>query len=87
MGITCDSFEAMARANFDVRGHLMPDASPAGFQNVTIEMRIESDASEDRLKDVGRLGLGGCPGVATLRDPVSVKTALTVARRRTERAA
>ena len=78
MDVSYESFEAVARANFDVRGHMMPDAPPAGFQKVTIEMRITSDAPPDKLKEIERLALAGCPGIATLRDPVPVETALTV---------
>ena len=77
LGVNYESFEAVARTNFDVRGHMMPDAPPAGFQRVTIEMRIESAAPEDRLNEIARLALAGCPGIATLRDPVPVDTALT----------
>ncbi len=40
MGISYDSFEAVARTNFDVRGHMMPDAPPSGFQKVTIEINV-----------------------------------------------
>ena len=40
MGVAYDSFEAVARTNFDVRGHMMPDAPPSGFQKVTIEIDV-----------------------------------------------
>jgi len=87
MGVDYESFEATARADFDVRGHMMPDAPPAGFQKVVIEMRITSDAPPDKLKEIERLALAGCPGIATLRDPVPVETALTVTRPHADRAA
>src|SRR3982074_1300011 len=35
MGVTYDSFEAVARTNFDVRGHMIVDAPPSGFQKAT----------------------------------------------------
>jgi uncharacterized OsmC-like protein len=87
MGVAYDSFEAVAHANFDVRGHMMADAPPAGFQQVVIEIRIESSAPQDKLQEIERLALAGCPGIATLRDPVPVATTLTVTRPRADRAA
>jgi uncharacterized OsmC-like protein len=87
MGVAYDSFEAVARATFEGRGHLLPNAPPAGFRQVTIEMRIASDAPENMLREIERLSLAGCPGIATLRDPVPVTTALTVTRPRADEAA
>lgn len=78
MGVAYDSFEAVARTSFDVRGHMMPDAPPSGFQKVTIEIAVRSDAPVEKLKEVERLALAGCPGIATLRDPVPVESNLTV---------
>jgi hypothetical protein len=75
-----DSFEAVARTSFDVRGHMMADAPPSGFQNVTIEISVTSDAPAETLREVERLALAGCPGIATLRDPVSVSSQLSVTR-------
>ena len=87
MGISYDSFEAVARANFDVRGHMMPDAPPSGFQKVTIDIKVQSDAPEERLREVERLALAGCPGIATLRDPVAVESRLEVTRTTADQAA
>jgi uncharacterized OsmC-like protein len=78
MGVNYESFEAVARTNFDVRGHMMPDAPPSGFQQVTIAINVKSDAPAERLREIERLALNGCPGIATLRNPVSVETTLTV---------
>jgi uncharacterized OsmC-like protein len=80
MGVDYESFEATARADFDVRGHMIPGAPPSSFQSVTIDMRIASDAPADTLKEVERLSLEGCPGIATLRNPVTVRSSLNVAR-------
>jgi uncharacterized OsmC-like protein len=77
LGVDYRSFEAVARTNFDVRGHMMPDAPFSGFQKVTIAMTVQSDAPLERLREVERLALAGCPGIATLRDPVPVETTLT----------
>src|SRR6266850_3343373 len=82
MGVSYDSFEAVARTTFDVRGHMMADAPTSAFQKVTIAMRIVSDAPEQALKEVERLATAGCPGLNTLRDPVPVATELAVVRTR-----
>jgi uncharacterized OsmC-like protein len=79
MGVNYESFEAVARTTFDVRGHMMPDAPPSGFQRVTIAINVKSDAPPEQLREIERLARNGCPGIATLRDPVAVETTLTVA--------
>jgi uncharacterized OsmC-like protein len=79
MGVDYESFEAVARTNFDARGHMISDAPPSGFQKVTIAISVKSDAPADKLREVERLALKGCPGIATLRDPVPVETTLAVA--------
>jgi uncharacterized OsmC-like protein len=76
MGVNYKSFEAVARTNFDVRGHMMPDAPFSGFQKVTIDINVKSDAPLETLREIERLALAGCPGIATLREPVSVETTL-----------
>jgi uncharacterized OsmC-like protein len=78
MGVSYDSFEAVARTTMDVRGHMMPDAPPSGFQKVTIEISVVSDASAEKLAEIERLSLEGCPGINTLRHPVPVETRLNV---------
>jgi hypothetical protein len=57
---------------------MMSDAPPPGFQKVTIAIAVKSDAPLEKLAEVERLALAGCPGIATLRDPVAVETMLTV---------
>jgi uncharacterized OsmC-like protein len=78
MGVNYESFEAVARTNFDVRGHMMADAPPSGFQKVSIDIRVKSDAPAEKLREIEQLALKGCPGIATLRDPVAVETTLNV---------
>ena len=63
LGVNYESFEAVARANFDVRGHMMPDAPFSGFQKVTIDMNVKSDAPLEKLREIERLALAGCPGI------------------------
>ncbi|MCC6776545.1 MAG: OsmC family protein [Hyphomicrobiales bacterium] len=87
LGVAYDSFEAVARTDFDVRGHMMPDAPTSAFQKVTIAIDVVSDAPVERLREVERLAFEGCPGINTLRQPVPVETSLAVTRPRTEQAA
>ncbi len=87
LGVAYDSFEAVARTDFDVRGHMMADAPSSAFQQVTISINVTSDAPEEKLREVERLSFEGCPGISTLRQPVPVATKLTVTRPKAERAA
>jgi putative redox protein len=87
LGVTYDSFEAVARSDFDVRGHMIPGAPSSGFQKVTIEVSVASNAPRDRLREVERLASEGCPGLSSLREPVPVETRLKVTRTGAERAA
>jgi hypothetical protein len=43
-------------------------------------MRIVSDAPAEKLQEIERLALAGCPGIATLRNPVTVASSLSLAR-------
>ena len=87
LGVSYDSFEAVARTDFDVRGHMIAGAPTSAFQKVTISINIVSDAPAEMLAEVKRLSFEGCPGIATLREPVPVETTLLVTRPQTERAA
>ena len=80
LGVSYERFEAVARTTMDVRGHMMADAPPSGFQTVTIDISVVSDAPAEKLKEIERLSLAGCPGINTLRRPVPVETRLTVQR-------
>ena len=75
-----DTFEASAKADLDVRGHMMEDAPPSGFQRVTIQ--VEVGASEhparEALERVLTATMQGCPGISTLRNPVSFEAELNV---------
>jgi uncharacterized OsmC-like protein len=86
LGVSYDSFEAVARSDFDVRGHMIADAPKSAFQKVTISISVVSDAPADKLREVERLAFEGCPGISTLREPVPVETRLEVTRT-TEQAA
>ena len=86
LGVSYDSFEAVARSDFDVRGHMMADAPTSAFRKVTIRISVVSDAPADKLREVERLAFEGCPGISTLREPVPVETRLEVTRT-TEQAA
>jgi uncharacterized OsmC-like protein len=87
MGIPYDSFEAVARTEFDARGHMIADAPPSAFRKVTIKIHVTSDAPADKLREVERLALAGCPGISSLREPVPVESELKVTRTHAEKAA
>jgi hypothetical protein len=57
---------------------MMPDAPPSGFQKVTIDIDVVSDAPLAALQEVERLALQGCPGISTLRDPVPVESRINL---------
>jgi uncharacterized OsmC-like protein len=76
LDVPYESFEATALAELDVRGHMIEGAPPSGFRSVRIEVTVESDASQEQLERVHRLALAGCPGIATLRDPVAIDSTL-----------
>jgi uncharacterized OsmC-like protein len=80
LGVSYEDFEAVARTDFDVRGHMMADAPKSAFRKVTICINVVSDAAEDQLKEVERLAYQGCPGISTLREPVPVATEIKVTR-------
>lgn len=80
LGVDYETFEATARAEFDVRGHMMEDAPPAGFQRVTVDVIVgRTTASREQLDEVLALTVKGCPGIDTLRSPVSLDFQLAVA--------
>jgi len=78
LDVPYDTFEATALAELDVRGHMIENAPPSGFRRVTLDLAIESDAPRADLERVHRLALAGCPGIATLRDPVEIDSNLTI---------
>src|SRR5262249_28758783 len=55
LGVNYDSFEAVARSDFDVRGHMIADAPKSAFQKVIISISVVSDAPADKLREVERL--------------------------------
>jgi uncharacterized OsmC-like protein len=87
LGATYERFEAVARTELDVRGHMIPDAPSSAFQKVAIRISVVSDASEEKLREIERLSLEGCPGISTLREPVPVETWLEVTRTTSGKAA
>ena len=75
-----DAFEASAKADLDVRGHMMEDAPPSGFRRVTIKVQVGVSEHPDReaLERVLDAAMQGCPGISTLRDPVILEAELSV---------
>jgi uncharacterized OsmC-like protein len=78
MGVEYESFEATARTTMDVRGHMIPGSVPSGFKEVVMDIQVVSRDPPDRLKEIERLALEGCPGMNTLRHPVSIESRLTI---------
>ena len=76
--VAYDAFEATALAELNVSGHMIEDAPPSGFRKVTLDVRVGSDAPREQLERILELALAGCPGIATLRDPVALESRLTV---------
>ena len=56
-------------------------------RKVTITLNVRSDAPAEKLAEVERLALAGCPGVSTLRAPVPVESELKVTRTGADKAA
>lgn len=75
-----DTFEASAKADLDVRGHMMEDAPPSGFRRVTIkvDVGVSEQPDQEALERVLEAAMQGCPGISTLRDPVVLETELSV---------
>ena len=40
LGVSYDSFEAVGRTEFDIRGHMIPDAPPAGSRKSPLPSRL-----------------------------------------------
>src|SRR5262249_30153515 len=59
LGVSYESFEAVARPTMDVRGHMMPDAPPSGFQKVALDIKVVSVAPAEKLAEIERLALEG----------------------------
>ncbi len=76
-----DTFEASAKADLDVRGHMMEDAPPSGFRCVTIQVNVgvSETADQEALERVMDASMKGCPGISTLRDPAYLEAKMNVA--------
>ena len=75
-----DTFEASAKAELDVRGHMMEDAPPSGFRRVTIhvDIGVSEKPDQEALDRVLQAAMQGCPGISTLRDPVHLEANMNV---------
>lgn len=78
LDVPYSKFVATARAEFDKRGHVLEDAPPAGFTSVQLDVQVTSTCHREDLERVLDLAVRGCPGIATLRDPVPINPALSV---------
>jgi uncharacterized OsmC-like protein len=75
-----DTFEASAKADLDVRGHMMEDAPPSGFRRVTIhvDIGVSEKPDQEALDRVMQAAMQGCPGISTLKDPVHLEANMNV---------
>src|SRR2546421_841967 len=49
LGVPYDSFEAVARTEFDARGHMSPAAPPPGFCKRRVRRHLKGDAPREEL--------------------------------------
>ena len=75
-----DTFEATAVAEMDVRGHMMEDAPPSGFRQVTInvDIGVSDEPNQEALDRVLQATMKGCPGISTLREPANLAANMNV---------
>src|SRR2546423_14253626 len=66
---------------------MIADSPSSAFRKETISVRVTSDAPAEKLAEVERLALAGCPGISTLRAPVPVESELKVTRASADKAA
>lgn len=68
-GIRVERVEAELEGNVDLRGFLgLSGEVPKGFQDITVTMKIKSDATRDELEELANMS----PVADTLRRPVPV---------------
>ena len=74
MGIELDSLKVSIKGELDVRGVFGDDKSiPPGYQKVTFETRIESQADAESIAALVRTAEASCPTLDTFRRPVDVQ--------------
>jgi uncharacterized OsmC-like protein len=80
LNVSYDELEIKVKTFIDVRGHMIPDSPPSAFQKVVMELHVVSDEPEEKIKEIERLALAGCPGIDTLRRPVPIESNLHLVR-------
>ena len=72
-GITINSISTRLRGNIDLLGFLGLDESvPSGYRQITIEMSIDADCSDEQLDDLLEFARGHSPVCNTICRPVPV---------------
>jgi len=72
-GITINSISTRLRGNIDLLGFLGLDESvPSGYRQITIEMSIDADCSDEQLDDLLEYAKGHSPVCNTICRPVPV---------------
>ncbi|MFD7012722.1 OsmC family protein [Rhodococcus jostii] len=72
MGIELDSVTVYLKGNLDVRGFMGEEGIPPGYQQITFETRIESQADAKAIEALVHTVEANCPTMDTIRRPVDV---------------
>ncbi|UZG60278.1 OsmC family protein [Rhodococcus opacus] len=73
MGIELDSVTVYLKGHLDVRGFMGEEGVPPGYQEITFETRIESQADAKSIEALIRTVEACCPTMDTIRRPVEVR--------------
>jgi hypothetical protein len=66
--------EIELRGYFDQRGKLQLDDTPSGAQRLLYEVRLDSDAPDEHVREMMRAVERGCHARNTFADPVEVRS-------------
>lgn len=73
MGIQLEAVTVDLKGELDVRGLFgIDDTVPPGYQKITFETRITSNASAEEIQELIRIVESRCPSLDTMRRPVDV---------------
>lgn len=76
MGITYRSLEIIVEGDFDSRGYQGDPEFNIGFSDIRTIYQIDSDASEEKLKQLMEFVDTHCPAAATIKDSAPMKSTL-----------
>ncbi|WP_301122555.1 OsmC family protein [Mycolicibacterium fortuitum] len=73
MGIELDSITVYVKGHLDVRGFMGEPGIPPGYQKITYDTRIESQADAEAIATLVRTVEACCPTMDTLKRPIEVE--------------